>query len=111
MISFVRKCISLAFSFKKHELDFESDSNESISEEHENTTGMILIMKIKMKTIYQEMRVFDSINPALGKSYFRSNINSTKKHLQKLAAAWILSKDKPNLSSDCLKRVMTRHVP
>jgi hypothetical protein len=52
MISFVRKCISLAFSFKKHELDFESDSNESISEEHENTTGMILIMKIKMKTIY-----------------------------------------------------------
>jgi hypothetical protein len=52
------------------------------------------------------MRVFDSINPTLTKSYFIVNINDTKKYLHKRIAAWLLSKDKPTLSSDRLKHVM-----
>jgi hypothetical protein len=51
------------------------------------------------------MRVFDSMNPTLAKSYFIVNINDTKKYLHKQTAAWLLSKDKPTLSSDRFKRV------
>ena len=58
-------------------------------------------------TNFRGMRVFDSINPALAKSYFVVNINGTKKYLHKQTGAWLLSKDKPTLSSDRLKRVMT----
>ena len=54
------------------------------------------------------MRVFDSINPALTKSYFVINNNDTKKYLHKQTAAWLLSKDKPTLSSDRLTRAMTK---
>jgi hypothetical protein len=57
-------------------------------------------------TTFQGMRVFDSINPNLAKSYFIVNINDTKKYLHKQTAVWLLSKDKPTLSSDRLKRVM-----
>ena len=55
------------------------------------------------------MQVFVSINPTLTKSYFIINTNGTKKYLHKQIATWLLSTDKPTLSSDHLKRTMTNN--
>ena len=108
----------------EHDPDFDSDSDDSICEEDEDTAendtdneGSINgdddeeylsdhLFNVS-STNFQGMRVFDSINPTLTKSYFIVNINGTKKYLHKQTAAWILSNDTSTLSSDRLKRVMT----
>ena len=105
----------------KYDSDFDSDSDDSTSEEDEEITGNNTddedsfdddndlsdnLVNISTST-FHGIRVFDSINPVLAKSYFTVNINDTKKYLHKQTAAWLLSKDKPTLSSDRLKRVMT----
>ena len=108
----------------EHDPDFDSDSDDSICEEDEDTAendtdneGSINgdddeeylsdhLFNVS-STNFQGMRVFDSINPTLTKSYFIVNINGTKKYLHKQTAAWLLSKEKSALSSDRLKRVMT----
>ena len=109
----------------EHDPDFDSDSDDSICEEDEDTAendtdneGSINgdddeeylsdhLFNVS-STNFQGMRVFDSINPTLTKSYFIVNINGTKKYLHKQTAAWLLSKEKSALSSDRLKRVMTK---
>ena len=105
----------------KYDSDFDSDSDDSTSEEDEEITGNNTddedsfdddndlsdnLVNISTST-FHGIRVFDSINPVLAKSYFTVNINDPKKYLHKQTAAWLLSKDKPTLSSDRLKRVMT----
>lgn len=101
------------------ESDSESNSDDSIVQEEdvsddepndedlidENEVSSTDSINISSST-YQGMRVFDSINPSLAKSYFVININGVKKFLHKQTAVWLLSKDKPTLSSDRLKRVM-----
>ncbi len=106
----------------KYDSDFDLSSDDSTSEEDEEITENDADKKDSLDddddylsghlvnistTSFQGMRVFDSINPTLAKSYFIVNINGTKKYLHKQTAAWLLSKDKPTLSSDRLKRVMT----
>ena len=78
--------------------DSSDDDNESYLNDH--------LFNLS-STNFRGMRVFDSINPTLAKSYFVVNINGTKKYLHKQTGAWLFSKDKPTLSSDRLKRVMT----
>ncbi len=107
----------------KHDPDFDSDSDDSNCEEDEYATEDYTddedsidnndedylsdhLFNVSPIT-FQGMRVFDTINPILAKSYFIVNINGTKKYLHKQTAAWILSNDKSTLSSDRLKRVMT----
>lgn len=58
-------------------------------------------------SVFHGMRVFHSINPALVKSYTLSLTSMGQKYLHKQIAAWILSKNKPTLSLDRLKHVMT----
>ncbi|CAF3816716.1 unnamed protein product [Rotaria sp. Silwood1] len=103
------------------ELDMESDSDDSNSEEEIVTTedessdeDSILNDEVLSDNLtavsavtYQGMRVFDSINPNLSKSYFVININGTKKYLHKQTAVWLLSNEKPTISSDRLRRFMT----
>ncbi|CAM4835706.1 unnamed protein product [Rotaria magnacalcarata] len=107
----------------QHDPDFDSDSDDSSDEEDEDTTGNGIdkedstedddnyvsdhLFKVS-STTFQGMRVFDSINPTLAKSYFIVNINGAKKYLHKQTAAWLLSTDKSTLSSDRLKRVMNK---
>ncbi|CAF3237241.1 unnamed protein product [Rotaria socialis] len=105
----------------ENETDLSSDSDDGIEDEEENTFEdesddddsirddedlSNNVLNVSGMT-YQGMRVFDSINPNLAKSYFVLNINGTKKYLHKQAVVWLLSNDKPTLSSDRLKRVMT----
>ncbi|CAF4188621.1 unnamed protein product [Rotaria magnacalcarata] len=103
------------------ELDMESDSDDSNSEEEIVTTedessdeDSILNDEVLSDNLtavsavtYQGMRVFDSINPNLSKSYFVININGTKKYLHMQTAVWLLSNEKPAISSDRLRRFMT----
>ncbi len=107
----------------KYDSDFHSDSDDSSSEEDEEITengtdnedsvndddddNLSDHLVNVSTTTFQGMRVFDSINPTLAKSYFIVNINGTRKYLHKKTAAWLLSQDKSTLSSDRLKRVMT----
>jgi hypothetical protein len=108
----------------EHDPDFDSDSDDSTSDGDDGTTENGTnnedlsddddesylndhLFNVS-STNFQGMRVFDSINPTLAKSYFIVDINGTKKYLHKKAAAWLLSKDKPTLSSDRLKRVMAK---
>ncbi|CAF0834903.1 unnamed protein product [Rotaria sordida] len=107
----------------KYDPDFDSDSDDNSSDEDEEITendadgddspddeddDSLSDHLVSASTVrFQGMRVFDSINPTLAKSYFIVNINDTRKYLHKQTAAWLLSKDKPTLSSDRLKRVMT----
>ncbi|CAF1663965.1 unnamed protein product [Rotaria magnacalcarata] len=81
----------------------ESDDDDSIRDDEDLSNNVLNVSGMT----YQGMRVFDSINPNLAKSYFVLNINGTKKCLHKQTAIWLLSNDKPTLSSDRLKRVMT----
>jgi len=108
----------------QYDPDFDSDSDDSSSEGGEEITGNDAddedafddddgdnnlsdnLANISTST-FQGMRVSDSINLTLAKSYFIVNINGIKKYLHKQTAAWLLSNDKPTLSSDRLKRVMT----
>ncbi|CAF1167933.1 unnamed protein product [Rotaria sordida] len=107
----------------KYDSDFDSDSDDSNSEGDDEITANDAddedsfdddndlsdnLVNISAST-FHGMRVFDWINPTLAKSYFIVNINGTKKYLHKQTAAWLLSKDKPTLSSDRLKRVMTNN--
>ncbi|CAM4829978.1 unnamed protein product [Rotaria magnacalcarata] len=105
----------------ENETDLSSDSDDGIEDEEENTfedesddddsirddEDLSNNVLNASGMTYQGMRVFDSINPNLAKSYFVLNINGTKKYLHKQTAVWLLSNDKPTLSSDRLKRVMT----
>lgn len=104
----------------EHDPDFDSDSDDSDEDAAENETDyddsingdddeeyLSDHLFNVSSTTFQGMRVFDSINPSLAKSYFIVNINGTKKYLHKQTAAWLLSKEKSALSSDRLKRVMT----
>ncbi|CAF2099826.1 unnamed protein product [Rotaria magnacalcarata] len=86
----------------QHDPDFDSDSDDSSDEEDEDTTGNGIdkedstedddnyvsdhLFKVS-STTFQGMRVFDSINPTLAKSYFIININGAKKYLHKQTAA------------------------
>ncbi|CAF1177613.1 unnamed protein product [Rotaria magnacalcarata] len=86
----------------QHDPDFDSDSDDSSGEEDEDTTGNCIdnedstendedyasnhLFKVS-STTFQGMRVFDSINPTMAKSYFIVNINGTKMYLHKHAAA------------------------
>lgn len=101
------------------ELDSESDSDDSIAQEEDlsddepydedliNDNEVLSTDSINISSsTYQGMRVFDTINPSLARSYFVININGMKKFLHKQTAVWLLSKDKSTLSSDRLKRVM-----
>ncbi|CAF3165514.1 unnamed protein product [Rotaria socialis] len=107
----------------QHDPDFDSDSDDSSGEEDEDTTGNCTdnedsteddddyvsdhFFKVS-STTFQGMRVFDSINPTLAKSYFIVNINGTKNIYFKQTAAWQLSNDKSTLSSDRLKGVLNK---
>ncbi|CAF2071216.1 unnamed protein product [Rotaria magnacalcarata] len=107
----------------QHHPDFDSDSDDSSGEDDEDTTGNFTdsedstennedyvsnhLFKVS-STTFQRMRVFDSINPTLAKSYFIVNINGTKIYLLKQTAAWLLSNDISTLCSDRLKRVMNK---
>lgn len=102
--------------------DFYSDSDDSSSED-ENATGNDAddensfdddgdddnfddnLTNVSTST-FHGMRIFNSINPTLSSSYFSVNINGIRKFLHKQTAVWLLSKDKPTLSSDRLRRVM-----
>jgi hypothetical protein len=104
----------------EHDPDFDSDSDESsgddddtqnctdnedsVDDDEDYSADHLFNVS---STTFQGMRVFDSINPNLSKSYFIVNINGTKKYLHKQTAAWLLSNDKYTLSSDRLERVMT----
>lgn len=108
----------------KYDSDFDSNTDESSSDEVEeinkNDSGgddspdddnddSLSDHFVNVSTVkFQGMRVFDSINPDLSKSYFIVNIDGSRKYLHKQTAAWLLSKDKSFLSSDRLKRVMTK---
>ncbi|CAF4303919.1 unnamed protein product [Rotaria magnacalcarata] len=112
-ISQAYSCASRLFSTSKsrivddshlnqHDPDFDSDSDDSSGEEDEDTTGNCIdnedstendedyasnhLFKVS-STTFQGMRVFDSINPTMAKSYFIVNINGTKMYLHKHAAA------------------------
>ena len=107
-------------NFNKHDPDFDSDSDDSSGEEDEDAIKNCAddeestedvedyppdhLFNIS-STTFQGMRVFDSINPTLAKSYFIVDINGTKKYIHKQTAAWLLSSDKSTLSSDRLQRV------
>ena len=108
----------------ENESDMISDPDDSSSEEEAETTkdessdeDSILndeILSDNLTTVsaatYQGMRIFDSINPNLSKSYFIININGTQKYLHKQTAVWLLSNGKPTMSSDRLRRVMTNRT-
>ena len=80
----------------QEELDSDSNSDDSIVQEQDlsdnESTDEDLIehnevtfedsLNISSST-YQGMRIFDSINPSLAKSYFVININGIKKYLHK----------------------------
>ncbi|CAF1933665.1 unnamed protein product [Rotaria magnacalcarata] len=105
------------------DFDSDSDSDDSCVEEDEDTSGNCTdnedsteddedylsdhLFKVS-STTFQGMRVFDSINPTLTKSYFIVNINGTKIYLHKQTAAWRLSNEKSTLSSDRLKRIRNK---
>ena len=59
-------------------------------------------------SVLEGIRVYDSIDPSLSKSYFSVCMNDENKYIHKQTAAWLLSKDKTALSTDRLKRVLTR---
>ncbi|CAF4855542.1 unnamed protein product, partial [Rotaria socialis] len=80
--------------------------NEDSSENDKDYVSNRLFKVIS--TTFQGMRVFDSINPTLAKSYFIVNINGTTIYLHRQTAAWLLSNDKFTLSSDRLKRIMNK---
>ncbi|CAF2142358.1 unnamed protein product [Rotaria magnacalcarata] len=80
--------------------------NEDSSENDEDYVSNRLFKVIS--TTFQGMRVIDSINPTLAKSYFIVNINGTTIYLHRQTAAWLLSNDKFTLSSDRLKRIMNK---
>ncbi|CAF2063098.1 unnamed protein product [Rotaria magnacalcarata] len=109
--------------FNQQDPDFDSDSDDSSGEEDEDTTGYCTdnqdstendedcgsnhLFKVS-STTFQGMRVSDSINPTLAKSYFIVNINGTKIYLHKQTVAWLLSNNKSTYSSDRLKRIMNK---
>ena len=83
-----------------------NDSNEEQSLDDNDNDQWENLANVSTST-FEGMRIFDSINPALNKSYFSVRINGVKKYLNKQTATWLLSKEKLTLSSDRLKRVMT----
>ena len=85
--------------------EYDPDNEDSLDDEDDDSPSNQLT-NVSAAT-FKGMRVFDSINTALAKSYFIVNINGTRKYLHKQTAAWLLSKDKVSLSSDRLKRVRT----
>lgn len=81
-------------------------NNEDLFDDNYGDNSSDNLGKVSFST-FQGMRVFDSVNPTLSKSYFIVNINGVKKYLHQQTATWLLSKDRPTLSSGRSKRVMT----
>ncbi len=98
-----RNSLQLCFSSSFFVNDQSIDTYASIDDDDDLSDHLVNFST----TAFQRMRVPDSINPTLAKSYFIVNINGTRKYLHTQTAAWLFSNDKPTLCSDRLKRVMT----
>ena len=99
----------------------ESDEDEGASgsdvdvdvEEEEQNESLEHIVLDSSDISFKGMRVKESIEPAKANSYFKVQRNSdnTNVYIHKQTAAWVLTNDKPSLSSDRLQRVtQTRNL-
>jgi hypothetical protein len=103
-LQLMKSCIVDYSCPDKYDSDFHSDSDDSSSEEDEEITengtdnedsvndddddNLSDHLVNVSTTTFQGMRVFDSINPTLAKSYFIVNINGTRKYLHKLPGSF-----------------------
>ncbi len=75
-------------------------TNKEGSDEDENDEYLSDRLFHISSSTFHRMRVFDSINPVLAKSYCRSNVNDVKNTYIARQLLGLFQKDKPTLSPD-----------
>ncbi|CAF4804883.1 unnamed protein product [Rotaria sp. Silwood2] len=97
-------------SDSKDELDIVLDSESDVeSEDQQYDTSSISSNEVlnDLDGIkFSGMRVFDTVRPELGKTFFEVEIGGKRKFVCKQTACWIFTENKPVLSNDRLTRVM-----